>query len=67
MLETVAKETQFDPPVLVRLTREALKRVDDFRFAARAPSRAEAIRALIEEGLANQKKAAQRVASVDRE
>lgn len=35
----------------IRVPRELLERVDDFRFANRIPSRAEAVRRLVEDGL----------------
>ena len=38
--------------VLVVLTKDLLRRVDDYRYANRLPSRVEAIRRLLETGLA---------------
>jgi metal-responsive CopG/Arc/MetJ family transcriptional regulator len=40
---------------MIRMRRELLERIDDFRFARRLPSRAEAIRQLIEAGLRHAK------------
>jgi metal-responsive CopG/Arc/MetJ family transcriptional regulator len=37
--------------VVVAMPRELLERIDDFRYARRIPSRAAAVRALIEIGL----------------
>jgi len=39
------------PKVLLILEQDQLKRIDDFRYENRIPSRNEAIRQLIEEGL----------------
>jgi metal-responsive CopG/Arc/MetJ family transcriptional regulator len=41
-------------PVLIRLAAELLTEIDDWRYAHRVPSRAQAIRRLIERGLSNQ-------------
>lgn len=40
-----------DPRVIVPIPRKLLKEVDDYRWAHRIPSRAEAIRTLIRKGL----------------
>ena len=40
-----------DPRVITPIPRALLARVDDYRFSERLPSRAEAIRQLIELGL----------------
>jgi hypothetical protein len=45
----------------VPMPRRVLDRIEEFRWSVRAPSRAEAMRALLEEGLANQERAAGRV------
>jgi hypothetical protein len=44
---------QTDKParVIVRMNRKLVERIDDFRFERRLPSRAAAIRRLIEDGL----------------
>lgn len=39
------------PKILLILDNEMLERIEDFRFSNRIPSRAEAIRRLIDEGL----------------
>jgi len=39
------------PKVLITLEDELLERIEDFRYGNRIPSRAEAVRKLIEEGL----------------
>jgi hypothetical protein len=39
------------PRIIIPLSRELLERIDDFRYEHRIPSRAEAIRQLIEAGL----------------
>ena len=39
------------PQILLTLTEELLKKIDDFRFGNRIGSRSEAVRQLIEEGL----------------
>ncbi|MBM1817164.1 hypothetical protein [Pseudosulfitobacter pseudonitzschiae] len=48
-----------DRPVTVMFTKEELDKIDDFRFAERAFSRAAVVRELIEVGLAAQQKQAQ--------
>jgi metal-responsive CopG/Arc/MetJ family transcriptional regulator len=40
-------------PVLLRLQPDLLKEIEDWRWAHRTPSRAEAIRRLIERGLSS--------------
>jgi metal-responsive CopG/Arc/MetJ family transcriptional regulator len=47
--------------VIMPISQDLLDRIEEFRWAVRAPSRAEAMRALMEEGLANQERAAERV------
>lgn len=39
------------PKVLITLDDDLLERIEDFRYGNRIPSRAEAVRKLIEEGL----------------
>jgi metal-responsive CopG/Arc/MetJ family transcriptional regulator len=41
------------PKVLITLEDDLLQRIEDFRYGNRIPSRAEAVRKLIEEGLKN--------------
>ena len=43
-----------DKPVTIMFTKDELDRIDDFRFAERAFSRAAVVRELIEAGLATQ-------------
>jgi metal-responsive CopG/Arc/MetJ family transcriptional regulator len=43
------------PKILITLEDSLLTRIDDFRYDSRIPSRSEAIRRLIEEGLKNYK------------
>jgi metal-responsive CopG/Arc/MetJ family transcriptional regulator len=40
-----------DPRIITPIPRELLEAIDDYRFAERMPSRAEAMRRLIELGL----------------
>jgi hypothetical protein len=42
---------KFDPRIIVPMPPELIGRIDDFRFASRCASRAEAIRLLIAAGL----------------
>jgi metal-responsive CopG/Arc/MetJ family transcriptional regulator len=42
---------KFDPRIIIPMPPELIGRVDDFRFASRCASRAEAIRLLIAAGL----------------
>jgi hypothetical protein len=59
-LDPMPKEPQPER-VILPISRDLLNRIEEFRWSIRAPSRAEAIRALIEEGLANQERAAERI------
>jgi hypothetical protein len=59
-LDPMPKEPQPER-VIIPISRELLDQIEDFRWSIRAPSRAEAMRALLEEGLANQERAAKRV------
>ena len=59
-LDPMSKEPQPER-VIIPISRELLDRIEEFRWSIRAPSRAEAMRALLEEGLANQEQAAGRV------
>ena len=47
------------PKVLIVIGRGLLKRIEDFRYGHRVPSRSEAIRRLIEEGLKSYEKKSQ--------
>jgi hypothetical protein len=47
--------------VIMPISRDLLDRIEEFRWSVRAPSRAEAMRALIEEGLANPDNAAKHI------
>jgi metal-responsive CopG/Arc/MetJ family transcriptional regulator len=47
----VAKPDQDVERIFTRMPRKLVERIDDFRFPRRIPSRAEAIRRLIEDGL----------------
>jgi len=40
-----------DPRIITPMPQEMVSRIDDYRFANRIPSRAEAIRRLVEKGL----------------
>jgi metal-responsive CopG/Arc/MetJ family transcriptional regulator len=60
MLVAVPKDPQPER-VIIPISRELLDRIEEFRWAHRAPSRAEAMRALLEQGLANQESAARRI------
>jgi metal-responsive CopG/Arc/MetJ family transcriptional regulator len=42
-------------PILIRLPEALLRAVEDWRFANRSPTRADAVRRLIERGLADAK------------
>jgi metal-responsive CopG/Arc/MetJ family transcriptional regulator len=43
--------SKFDPRIIVPMSPELIGRIDDFRFASRCASRADAIRQLIAAGL----------------
>jgi metal-responsive CopG/Arc/MetJ family transcriptional regulator len=47
----IAKPDQDVERIFTRMPRKLVERIDDFRFSRRIPSRAEAIRRLIEDGL----------------
>jgi metal-responsive CopG/Arc/MetJ family transcriptional regulator len=47
----VAKPDQDVERIFTRMPGRLVERIDDFRFSRRIPSRAEAIRRLIEDGL----------------
>jgi hypothetical protein len=60
MLQSVPKDPQPER-VIIPVSRDLLDRVEEFRWAFRAPSRAEAMRALLEQGLANRDASAKRI------
>lgn len=45
------KPKEPDPRVIIPIPKNLLRQIDDYRWANRIPSRAEAIRLLIKEGL----------------
>jgi metal-responsive CopG/Arc/MetJ family transcriptional regulator len=53
-------ENEKDPRIITPIPKELLARIDDYRFDERLPSRAEAIRRLIEVGLQTMKPRAKR-------
>ncbi len=45
-----------DQKLIIQVSKELIDKIDDYRFANRVNSRAEAVRQLIEMGIAGQKK-----------
>ena len=46
-----AKPKEPDPRIIIPIPKTLLKQIDDYRWANRIPSRAEAIRQLVRKGL----------------
>lgn len=51
----MAKEPDKDPRLITPISQNLLDRIEDFRFETRSPSRSEAVRVLLEAGLAAKK------------
>jgi metal-responsive CopG/Arc/MetJ family transcriptional regulator len=51
-----AKPKDPDPRIIVPMPRRLIAQIDDYRWANRIPSRAEAIRQLVKQGLQTPKK-----------
>ena len=60
MLQSVPRDPQPER-VIIPVSRDLLDRVEEFRWAFRAPSRAEAMRALMEFALEHKDEAAKRI------
>jgi metal-responsive CopG/Arc/MetJ family transcriptional regulator len=60
MSEDVPKDPQPER-VIIPISRDLLDRIDEFRWKHRAPSRAEAMRALLEQGLSAQEASAKHI------